>query len=283
MVTEIKAGKVPTFAEVEKKLRDSITGNRAPEEIRTLHDQVDDNRLAGKSLKEIARLLGISLKEFAAITRAGKGPGGKELFKSPDRDKILASAFGSAVGVENETVELADGGYAWARVLAITKAQQKPFDAVKADVEKLWRSNEIRAALTKLASAYIEKLKGGAAFADVAKSSGGKVAQTPAFKRGDSLPHLSAAAVNRAFALTKGVPASARTTDGKSRIVFEVTKVAEPEKLKPDAKKRLEEQIVNQLRTDTVGQYVVALRNRLGVETNQRLIDQTVGIVPQAN
>ena len=281
MVTKIEKGNVPKFAEIKDKLRDSITSRQAPDSIRTLHDQVDDNRLAGKTLKEIAALLDIPLREFASITQAGNGPDGKPAFESADREKILASAFDSAVGVENEVVELTGGGYAWARVLKVVKAEQKSFEVVKADVDKLWRDQETRAALTKVAQAYIKELEGGSKFADVAKKAGGEVKTTPEFKRQDSLPDLSAAAVNRAFAIAKGKPTSVASTNAKSRIIMEVTDILEPAKLKDADKDQLETQLVNQLRTDTVAQYVLALRNRLGVETNQRLIDQTVGIVTE--
>ncbi len=281
MVKDIRPGKVPTFAEIKSQLRDSITSRLAPDEIRTLHDQVDDNRLAGKSLKDIAGLLGLTLTAFDAITQAGKDASGQEIFKSPDRDSILKNAFESSVGVENEVIELADGGYAWVRVLAINKAEQKPFDAVRADVAKLWTETETWRALSEIAQDYVGKLKAGATFEDVAKSAGGEVKVTPAFKRGDSLPNLSPAAVGQAFSLAKGVAAATETSDGKSRMVVAVIDIIAPATANAEEQKRLDEELTGQLRTDTVDQYVSALRNRLGVETNQALIDQTVGIVAQ--
>ncbi len=282
-VTEITPGNVPTFDEIKDKVRDSIASRQAPDEIRTLHDQVDDNRLAGKSLSDIAKLLDITLKEIPAISRQGNGPDGKPAFASPDQAKILSNAFDSDVGVENEVIELADGGYAWVRVLKVDKPKQKTFGEVKAEVEKDWRESETRAQLTKLAGAYVTKINNGTPIADIAKMAGGEVKETPAFKRADSLPDLSGAAVNQIFALAKGQAASSPTTDGKSRVVFELTEIGAPEKLTADEQKQLEEQLVGQLRTDAIGQYVGALRKRLGVEVNQSLIDQTVGIVAEPN
>lgn len=279
--TEIQPGKVPTFEEIKSQIRDRLADQQAAGEIRKLQDQVEDNRLAGKSLKEIGTLLGITYKDVAAVERTGNGPDGKPALDTPDRTKIVATAFDSSVGVENEIIELADGGYAWVRVLKIKKAAQKPFDAVKADVEKLWRSNETRKVVGELTKDYIAKLKSGTSFEDVAKTAGGTVKTTPAFKRGDSLPDLSPAAVTRAFAVAKATPAAVATTDGASRLVFEVTAVKAPAKLKDDDKKKVVQEIVGQLRSDTIAEYVIALRNRMGVEINQRLIDQTVGITPR--
>ncbi len=282
-VTDIKPGNVPTFEEIKDKVRDSIASRLAPGEIRVLHDQVDDNRLAGKALKDIAQLLNLTLKEIPAIARDGNAPDGKPALTSPDQAKILNNAFESDVGVENEVVELADGGYAWVRVLKVEKPKQKPFEDVKSDVEKDWRDKQTRAELAKLAQEYVKKIKDGTAFEEVAKAGGGEVKTTPEFKRVDSLPDLSAGAVTRAFTLDKGVPASAATVDGTSRVVFEVAEIIPPGEAKAEDKTKLTDEISRQMRTDVVAQYVAALRNRQGVQVNQALIDQTVGIVPDAN
>ena len=280
MVKDIKPGKVPTFEEVKQRIRDGIAGRQAPDEIRKLNDQVDDNRLAGKSLKEIGELLAITYHDIAAVERSGNKPDGKAAFESPDRARIVSTAFESSVGVENEVIELSDGGYAWVRTLKITKSEQKPFDTVKADVEKRWREVETRKELTTKAKTYIDSLKSGTSFEDVAKKAGGTIKTTEFFKRADSLPDLTRAAVSRAFALKKGVPASAATTDNASRVVFEVSEIKAPENLTGDDRKRVREELANQLRTDAVAEYVIALRDRLGVSINQPLIDQTVGIAP---
>jgi len=280
-VTEITPGKVPQFEEIKDQISDSITAQKAPDEIRNLHDQVDDNRLAGKSFEEIADLLKISFETVSSVNRSGNGGDGKPALKSPDLRKIISSAFESSVNVENEVIELSDGGYAWTRVIGVSKAKQQLFEDVKDDVKKLWQEQEERKALTKLAQEYVEKLKGGEAFEDIAAAAGGEVKETLAFKRNDSLPDLSKAAVNRAFAIAKGVPASALDVDGKSRAIFEVMEIIEPGKAEANEKKQVEERLLQGQRADALEQYVLALRNRISINRNQTLIDQTVGIVGQ--
>ncbi|MGI9424730.1 MAG: SurA N-terminal domain-containing protein [Hyphomicrobiaceae bacterium] len=281
LVTEVQPGNVPTFAEVKDKIFDRLAGQRAGSEIRRLQDLVDDNRLAGKSLEVIAKAIDITYKNIASADNKGNGPDGKPTFESADLQKIVGTAFGSSAGVENEVIELTDGGYAWVRVLKVTKAEQKPFESVKADAETAWRESETRKALRKKAEAYTAQLKGGAKFEEIAQTAGGEVKTTPAFKRSTSLPDLTAAAVRRAFSLKKDTPASAATTDGKSRLIFEVTEIKAPQNLKDDEKEKVVNELVGQLRTDTVQEYVIALRKRMGVEINQALIDQTIGITPR--
>ncbi|MGI9409569.1 MAG: SurA N-terminal domain-containing protein [Hyphomicrobiaceae bacterium] len=281
LATEIQPGKTPSFTDVKERIRDRLASRKAPAEIRKLHDQVDDNRLAGKSLKEIGSLLGVTYNDIASIERNGNGQDGKPALSSPDSAKIISTAYDSSVGVENEVIELTDGGYAWVRVLGVTKPVLQPFDTIKDKVKDVWRRSETEKALTKLANEYVSKLKSGAAFEATAKAAGSEVKTTPAFKRGDSLPDLSRAAVTSAFAAGKNAPKSAATPDGKSRVVFEVTEIKAPANAKEAEKSALVEQIANELRTDVVAEYVIALRERLGVSINQRLLDQTVGIAPR--
>ena len=281
LVTDIKPGKVQSFAEVKETVRDRIASRQAPGEIRKLHDLVDDNRLAGKSLKDIGSTLDVTYEDIANVERNGNGSDGKPAFKSPDAAKLVATAYDSSVGVENEVIELSDGGYAWVRVLKVNKSEQKPFDTIKADVEKVWKELEINKAVSKQAKEYVDKIKAGTKFEEVAKSAGSEVKTTPSYKRDDSLPNLPRAAASRAFTLAKNDPASALTDDGKSRVVFEVTEVTAPAKLKDEEKQRLMADLSSQLRTDVVAEYVQALRTQLGVSLNQRLIDQMVGIAPR--
>ncbi|MEO1609174.1 MAG: peptidyl-prolyl cis-trans isomerase [Pseudomonadota bacterium] len=281
-VTEITPGKVPSFDEVKDQVRDSIAATRAPDEIRKLHDLVDDNRLAGKTFKEIADLLQITFQTAVSVNQSGQGRDGKPVISSPDLGKIIASAFDSAKGVENEVIELTDGGYAWTKVLKVTASEQRPFKDVKDDAKKIWLEKKEREALAKLAQDYVKKLEDGAAFDEIAKEAGGEVKVTLPFKRNDSLPDLSSAAVNRAFTMAKDVAASAPATGGQSRVIFEVTDIVAPGKPTDDEKKQMEQLLLQGLYTDVIQQYVLALRNRLDVTTNQSLIDRTVGIADQS-
>ncbi|MEM8972184.1 MAG: SurA N-terminal domain-containing protein [Pseudomonadota bacterium] len=280
-VINIEAGKVPTFDEIKDKLRERLAELQAAGEIRKLQDKVDDNRLAGKSLKEISDLLGITYKKVDNVERSGNGIDGKPAYTVGGGANIVSTAFGSSVGVENEVVELADGGYAWVRVLKVNKSTQKPYDSVQDGVKKLWSENQTAAEVSKLAKSLSEKVKAGTSIEDVAKTAGAELKTSPAFKRNDSLPDLPAAGVQRAFALKSGETASTASPDGKTRVVFSVKEIKAAQKGKKEDEERLDQEILGQLRTDTIAQYVGALRKRMGVDLNQQLIDQTVGIVPR--
>ncbi|MGI9523452.1 MAG: SurA N-terminal domain-containing protein [Hyphomicrobiaceae bacterium] len=281
-VSDIRPGKVPPFQDVKEQIRDRLAGREAPAQIRKMQDQVEDNRLAGKSLKEIGDLLGITYHDIAAVDRSGNGPDGKPVLASPDLTAIIATAFASSVGVENEVLELSDDGYAWVRLLDVTASEQRPFDDVRTEVAELWKSNETNKLLGEQAKLFVDELNDGSDFATVAAKAGGEVKSTAPFKRADQVDGLSPAAVARAFAIKQNDTVSVISADGLSRSVLEVTQIKEPTKQGDAEKERLADQLANEIRRDVLAEYIAGLRDEQGYSLNQALIDQTVGIVPRA-
>ena len=71
-VSEIVPGKQRTYEEVKNEIADRLAEERASQEIQTLHEKVENERSAGKSLKEIAESLKLPFREIAETDRAGK-------------------------------------------------------------------------------------------------------------------------------------------------------------------------------------------------------------------
>ncbi|HUS95979.1 MAG TPA: SurA N-terminal domain-containing protein [Hyphomicrobiaceae bacterium] len=281
LAKEVYPGKQPTFEEVKDQVRYRLSKQRAADQIRKLHDQVDDNRLAGKSLKEISELLKLTFHAVDAMDKSGNGQDGKPVFKSVDLGKVAGAIFSGEVGVENEVLELSGGGYAWSSLIAVTPQKQKEFEDVRDDVQKLWTAQETAKSLGKQAAELVKRINSGENFEAAAKSASGEVKTTPAFKRNDKLPDLSPTAVAQAFALTKGTAGSTGGTDGSTRIIFVVTEIKPPEAAKPEDEKQARESLAEALRDDTVVAYINALRDKQGVTINQAVIDRTIGAVPR--
>ena len=134
-VTDIVPGKQRTFEELKGEIKDRLAEERAGQEIQDLHEKVEKERSAGKTLKEIGTALNLPFREIAEINRDGKSGDGKPAIESGEGAKIGQAAFAGAVGLEAEATDLADGGYAWVDVIAVTPEKQKPFEDVKAEVE----------------------------------------------------------------------------------------------------------------------------------------------------
>jgi peptidyl-prolyl cis-trans isomerase D len=279
-VKEISPGNQPKLDEIRDQLKERITRLGAGDQIRKLHDSVDDNRLAGKSLKEIADTLKLTFQAVESADRSGNGKDGKPAFASPDLARVVQTAFSGEVGVDNEVIELSDNGYAWVNLISVTATQQKPFDDVRDEVKTVWENNQRQDALRAQAKELLDKLKSGETFEAVAQSVAAEVQTTPAFKRGDRLPQLSASAVTRVFSLPKGNPIDVPTADNESRMVLEVTDIAEPPKADAKTLEEVNQSVMNQLRNDILEQYVMRLRSSQGASINQAVVDRTIGIVP---
>jgi peptidyl-prolyl cis-trans isomerase D len=117
-VTQIVPGVTRTLADVKDQVRDKLATEKAKAELQDKHDEIEDNRIAGKSLKEIADSQKLSFKEIPATDATGLGPDGKPVMETPDLRKIISRAFAPDSSNDDAGIELADGGSAWVNVLS---------------------------------------------------------------------------------------------------------------------------------------------------------------------
>jgi hypothetical protein len=88
--------------------------------LEKLHDQVEDSRGKGVTLREIAGRLKLPLQNIEGIDRNGRTLDGKPALTHPDLTRLTQAFFDAAVGVEQEPLRLSDGGYAWFDLIAVT-------------------------------------------------------------------------------------------------------------------------------------------------------------------
>jgi peptidyl-prolyl cis-trans isomerase D len=276
-VTEIQPAKVRTFEEMRQEVRDKIAGSRTNEAIRRLHDTLDQGRGAGQSLKEIAATLKSKPIEIPEIDQLGNTPGGAKGYDGPDAARILRAAFDGKPGIEIDPIDLTDGGYAWVDVLGVKPAAQRPLEAVKDDVRKLWERIETARQTAELATKLVERADKGETMTALANEVGGKLETSKPFRRFGNDSGLPAAVVQRAFGLQLGARAAVETgADGK-RMVFRLVDIAKPAPLTKEQTDQLSQQLRAELQQDAVQAYVMALRERFGVRVNEQLFKRTTG------
>jgi peptidyl-prolyl cis-trans isomerase D len=276
-VEEIVPGKQRTFEEVKGEIRDRLADERAGQEIQGLHEKVENERSAGKPLKEVAEQFKLLYREIAEIDRAGNGPGGKPVSDLPQADRVGRAAFAGAQGLEAEATELGDGGYAWVDVLGVTPEKQKPFEEVQAEVKAAYMEAERKKEIAALAAKYVERLGAGETLEALAKQAAAKLEKTNPVTRVTSPQGLTQNAVQQAFALPKGGATSALTSDGKGRTVLRVVDVIPAPAATPEQTKRLEAELTRQMQTDILAQYIAGLQTRYGVSVNEPALRQTLG------
>ena len=276
-VTEIIPGKQPSFEDVKEKVSEELAGEWAQSQLRDFYSRVDDGRGEGKPLNEIAQDLDLPYFDLKSVTRGNVNADGKPALTVPDASSIISAGFRGEIGLESEPIQLADGGYAWVDVMQTTDAKQRPFEEVKNEVKTLWTDNKKREALNELAAKFAERIKAGEDFAKVAEEAGGTVETTAAVGRSTIPDGLTQSAMTQAFVLRKGEVGHAETADGKSRTLIQLDAIKQAPEPDEDLKNRLRNEILQQLRTDSLTAYVAALQGRYGVDINQRQLRRATG------
>lgn len=276
-VVQIEPGVIKTFEDVKSEVHDKLAAEHARNDIQKLHDQVDDNRAAGKTLKEIGESFKLPFYELPAVSEGNLTPDEEMALNHAEAKAIIEAGFQAHPGIDNEPVELASGGYAWVDLLGVTETALKPFDTVKDQVKALYIKTERKRLVSELATKLVERIDKGEAMATLAGEVGGTVATTQPLTRSTVPQGFPETAVAPLFALAKGRGGSAPTTDDKSRVVFKLTEItAAPEPTKAQSEK-LAKDLDRDLQNDLILSYVDALRTRFGVSVNQKEINRVLG------
>ena len=278
-VGKIEPGNQKTYEEVAPQIKREIAENRAKTEIGNLRDKFEDERAAGATLAETAKKLGLKSRTIDAVDRSGRGPDGKPIADLPKSPDAIAAGFGSDVGVDNDPLQLPNGGYLWYDVTGITPARERTLDEVKDQVETRWRDDEIAKRLQAKTDDMLGKFKAGTTLSQLATESGLKVVTAADLQRGKPGGFAPAKLVDAAFKTIKGVPASAEGDQVTARFVFRVTDVVDPT-LDPIASKAIATSLQNSYTDDIIGAYVTRLENDFGVTLNQQALTQVFGGAP---
>ena len=276
-IGEIVPGKQRTFEEVKGEIKERLANERANRELQALHEKVENERSAGKTLSEIGTDLKLPFREIAAIDRAGNGPDGKPAFEHAEAARVAQAAFAGAVGIEPEATDLSDGGYAWVDVLAVTTEKQKPFDAVQAEVKAGAVEQERRKEIAAAAAKLVERLNAGESFDTLASEVSAKVDKTAPITRNTAPEGLPRNAVQLAFTLPKGGATSALTSDGKARMILRVADVIPAPAPTAEQAANLKAELARQLQNDVLAEYLSGLQARYGVSVNDAALKQALG------
>jgi peptidyl-prolyl cis-trans isomerase D len=276
-VTDITVGKLKTLDDVTADVKDALQTQRAVREIQTIQTVIEDERSAGKTLSEAATKAGLPFVDIASIDRTGKAADGKPAITHPDATTLASAIFSGAIGLDPESVDLADGGLGWVNVSGITPEKEKPFDEVKADVKTAWTEAEIRKELGNVTAKFVERALKGEALSVIAAEAGAKLEKTNAITRATSPPGITQSGVQQAFTLPKLGVSSALTADGKSRTLIKVVEVAIPAAPNAEQSAKLKADLTRTMQTDALNVFVAGLESRAGVNVNQAMLQQILG------
>ena len=280
-VVKVEPATVKSFDEVSAELKENLSAERARAELTNVHDKIEDERLGGASLADIAKKLNLNTRTIEAVDRSGQDPNGKPVGDLPQGIDVLNAAFNAELNGDNDPLTIPQsGGYVWYDVIGIQPARDRTFDEVKDQIETRWRNDQIAARLKTKADEMLEKIKVGTPFAEVAAALNLKPEWRPGLKRGNPPAGISARALDEIFRTPKDGAGTAEGT-GADRIVFRVTEITTPA-LDPQSAegKRLDDMLRRVITDDLLSQYVSKLESEVGVTINRAALNQITGASP---
>jgi peptidyl-prolyl cis-trans isomerase D len=273
-VVSITPGAAKTFDEVKDTLKKEIALNRVANQVQTLHDKIEDARVAGKTLAEAARSVGLEARAIASVDAQGRDEKDVAL-DLPDQAELLAAAYASDVGVDDAPLQTNSRGWLWFDVMKVDPARDRTFDEVKDQVEKQWRSDAVAKALAAKSDDMVKQLEGGATLQSLAQGAGLE-AKSAADLRRNGGGGLAPSLVNAVFTVPAGGAGSAATPEG--RVVFKVTGDATPSTNFDDpAAKTIAAHLTEGMQTSVVAQFVNALERELGVQIHANVLQSAAG------
>ncbi len=277
-VTQIEPGVTKTLADVKDQVKDKLATEKAKNELQNKHDEVEDNRIAGKTLKEIAASQKLAFYEIPAADATGLGPDGKPVLDTPDLKKIITQAFAPDSGSDDAAIETSDGGYAWTTTISTDAPKQKPFDEVKDQVKDNYLASERRRLIDELAKKLADKVNAGQPMTTIEADAKNKVEKTDPITRKTVPQSISEAVVAQAFALPKGRAGHGASPDHTTEIVFRVADVIAAPPASLTEKDQLDRELQGQLANQTLTEYTEALKKRYGATVNQAELNAALGV-----
>ena len=277
-VGKIEPGAEKSFDEVKPQIKQAIAESASRGKIGELRDKIEDERAAGATLAEAGKKLGLKVREIDAVDRAGNAPDGKPVPDLPKRPDVVAAAFNTDVGVDNDALQLPDGGYLYYSVAGITPSRERTLAEVKGKVEQDWRNEQIAQKLKAKSDEMVGKLKSGATLAELASAEKLEVQKASDLQRGKPPGFVPAPLIDAAFATPKGVPGSVEGKEPTERYLFEVTSVTEPKLDEKSAEyKAVASTLQNSYAEDISSEYLGHLERTLGIDINQSAVEQVIG------
>ncbi|MBU0737120.1 MAG: SurA N-terminal domain-containing protein [Alphaproteobacteria bacterium] len=276
-VTNIKEGRTQSLDEVREEIREALAEQAAIADLTAVHDQFEDLRAGGSTLKEAADQLQLQTVTVTDIDRRGLDNRETEVFGIPERDKLLADVFRTEIGVEALPVTLGNNGFIWFDVTDIKAERERELAEVREKAIADWTAEQQRIALGAKAESLRQRIADGGNLEEVAAELALAVESKAGITRRTEDAVLGATAITAAFSGPQGTVSTASGADPSTQILLTVTAVRD----QPTGGVPLNEdeqiaQVANSAGDDILDQMVGQLQSEYGVTINQALAQQAI-------
>ncbi|MGH6763795.1 MAG: peptidyl-prolyl cis-trans isomerase [Phyllobacterium sp.] len=276
-VTEITPENIKPFAEVEQSIRDRIALSQASEILINVHDGYEEARAGGETMAEAAQKQQLKVTTIDAVDQEGNAPDGTAVKDIPESARLVAAAFATDEGIENESIHIGTQGFVWYEVDGITPARDRTLDEVRDRVVADWKKVEAGKRLNAKTEELKKRLVDGTSL-DVLATEASLEKQTKrGITRQSNDAELGSAAVAAVFDGPQGSIGVADAPSDDSKILFKVTESIEPasagpETIEPEVKQAYSVRLAD----DLLDQLVAKLQTEYPVTINQAAIDNAL-------
>ena len=264
-----------SFEQAEGELRQELAAKKAAPEVRRIHDAVEEQRSAGKTLKEVAAAVGLQTRDVDSVDDMARDKAGKAVADLPGGPDLLKAAFASDKGVDNEAVATRDGGYVWFEVTDVEQARQQSYDEVKGEVAAAMRKEAEQKALAARADELVEQIGAGKPIDNLSGELGLPLRHVSDIRRANR-PDFTPSTILQFFEVPPRGAGHVAADGGE--LIFFVSEATTPnfDPAAPD-NVSLADQLRPALLNDLLEQYVGGLEKAYNVEINQRALQAALG------
>lgn len=280
-VTAIEPAVVRPFEEVAEEVKLAMATVAAADELVTVHDDIENDRIGGSDLAAIADTYGLDLTTVDAVDAGGLDPAGNPAAGLPADVDVVTPAFESEAGLDPDPLPLGREGYLWYEVAETTPARDRTLDEVRADVVAAWKADEVEKRLRDRADALVERIEGGADIASAAIAEGLIVETTGRFTREGEDPLLGRDGILAAFGGPVGHVADAEGPEGTRTVLVVREAIVPPFFAEAAGATTAAAEQAAALEASLSGQLVTNLRTSLGTSINQTLLSAAIGVQAQ--
>lgn len=276
-VTQITPEVVKSLADATPEIRKDLALVEANRVLLDVHDNYEDSRAAGESMREAASKLGLTVQTVDAVDRAGLRPDGTVVKDLPQSSDLLAAAFEAEAGMENAPINIGNTGYVFHEVEDVIPARDRTLDEVKDKVIADWKAAETESRLATKAAEIEKRLKDGTQMDALAAELGVEKQTKRGLKREVEDVDFGTPGVRAVFAVAEGGTGVVVGPAEDTQIVFKVTEVFEPagadaNSVPEDAQKSF----ASGMADDMLDQLVAKLQAEYGVTVNRSAIEQAL-------
>jgi peptidyl-prolyl cis-trans isomerase D len=258
-------------------IREELQQERASDALKNLRDTIDDERMGGTPLKDIATKLKLQSVSVPPVDAQGLDASGKQA-DIPLAAQVVPALFATEQGSDPDAVDGRDQGLMWFSLDTVVPSRDRTLDEAKADVTAAWTADETVKKLKEKADDLVKQMNSGKSLEDSAKALNLQV--TPAWNltRNGQNPPVPPATVTAVFATPLKGFGSSLAANGTDRVLFHVEDNVIPE-VDPKAPETvtMSNQLSAAVGQDLMTEYVKKVREQLDVTINQTNVDRVVG------